>query len=240
MPHNPKTVRWINALLRRALSLALRLDIADFAKIPARGPLILAFNHVNFLDGPIAFSHLETHPLIALVKTENWRNPLFGLLFDLWGSIPIRRGEADLNAIQKALFALNEGKILAIAPEGTRSGNGKLQPGHDGLTLLAYRSGAPILPLVYYGAEAFWPNLRHLRRTDYHVCVGQPFYISTHGKPMNRTLLQEITTEIMYQMASLLPAEYRGVYADLEKASTEHLRFVVLDEIGSPLPHANG
>ena len=58
-----------------------------------------------------------------------------------------------------------------IAPEGTRSGNGRLQRGLPGAVLLAMRSGAPLLPMAYYGGEKFRDNLRNLRRTDFHIQI---------------------------------------------------------------------
>ena len=91
--------------------------------------------------------------------------------------------------------------------------------------MIALRSGAPILPLVYYGGECFQQNLRRLRRTDFHIVVGQPFHIETNGIRVTRQFRQLITDEIMYQLAALLPPDYRGVYADLDAATTIYLRF---------------
>ena len=76
------------------------------------------------------FTHLQPRKVTAFAKAETWDNPFMGYLFDLWGAIPIQRGEADTTAFRMALKALQEGKILAITPEGTRSGNGQLAHGH--------------------------------------------------------------------------------------------------------------
>ena len=146
-------------------------------------------------------------------------------LFTNWKVIPIRRGEADLGALKEGMRRIKQGQILAIAPEGTRSGDGRLQQAHEGIGTLAYRSNTPILPIVYYGSEDFKSNLARLRRTDFYIRVGKPFSITINGQRMNKELRETITSEIMYQLAALLPAEYRGYYADLSKASMNYLNY---------------
>jgi 1-acyl-sn-glycerol-3-phosphate acyltransferase len=203
-----------------------RVDDERLSEVPPRGPLILVCNHINFLEVPLVFSHLQPRPVTGFAKSETWDSPLLGPLFDLWGAIPLKRGEADLGALRKGLQALEDGRIVAISPEGTRSGDGRLRKGYPGVVLLALRSGVPLLPLVYYGGEALQQNLRRLRRTDFHVNIGRQFRLDTRGAKPNRELRQKITDEIMYQLAFLLPPEYRGAYADLEAATTDYLSFI--------------
>jgi 1-acyl-sn-glycerol-3-phosphate acyltransferase len=148
-----------------------------------------------------------------------------GLLFDLWGAIPIQRGEADTSAFRKALEALDEGKILAISPEGTRSGTGKLGRGLPGIVLLARHNNTPILPMVYYGSEKFRENINKLKRTDFNIRVGKLFTLSFPESRLSQTLRRQMVDEIMYQLASLLPDEYRGYYADFSKFSTDYINF---------------
>lgn len=205
--------------------LLCRIETEPLDKVPPQGPLILVCNHINFLEVPVMYTHLQPRPVIGLAKSESWDNPLLGVLFDLWGAIPIRRGEADTAALRQGLQALEGGKIIAISPEGTRSGHGRLQKGHPGVVPLALRSGAPLLPLVYYGGESLRQNLRRLQRTDFHIIVGRQFTLDTHGVKVTRNVRQKITDEIMYQLAALLPPEYRGAYADMEQAASEYLRF---------------
>ena len=138
---------------------------------------------------------------------------------------PLRRGEADISAMRAALKVLQEGKILGVAPEGTRTGDGRLQRGHPGMVILAQRSGAPLLPVLHTGGEDFKRNLARLRRTDFKIIVGKPFHIKTGNIKMTTEIRQEITDEIMYQLAALLPAKYRGEYADLSAATEKYLHF---------------
>lgn len=211
--------------IRNFLRIMCRVDDAELDKLPPRGPLIAVMNHVNFMDAPMLYTHLQPRPLTAFAKTETWDNPLTGKLFDLWEIIPLRRGEVDLNAFRLAAEALHHDKIVGVAPEGTRSGSGRLNRGYPGVVLLALRSGAPLQPIVCYGHENIWQNLPHLRRTDFHLAVGNPFKIDTKGEDMTRELRQKITDEIMYQIAALLPEAYRGIYGDLSLASEKYLCF---------------
>jgi 1-acyl-sn-glycerol-3-phosphate acyltransferase len=219
------THRAVTSTIKGMTRLLCRIEDDSICQVPLNGPLILVCNHVNFLDIPLVYTHLQPRPVTGFVKVETWDNPLLGPLFNLWEAIPIRRGAVDRDAIRRGLEVLEEGKILAISPEGTRSGDGRLKRGHPGVTLIALLSGAPLLPLAYYGGETFHRNVRQLQRTDFHIRVGRLFQVRLGGIKSNRLVRQAITDEIMYQLASLLPPEYRGVYTDLEKATTEFLEF---------------
>ena len=164
--------------------------------------------------------------MTGFAKAETWDNPVMALLFDLWGAIPIQRGEADTYAFRSALDALKQGKILAIAPEGTRSGHGKLGHGLPGIVLLAQHSDVPILPLVYYGGERFRDNINRLKRTDFHIRVGKVFKMHFPDGKLDREVRNKMVDEIMYQLAKLLPKEYRGYYSDLSKITTNFINFV--------------
>jgi 1-acyl-sn-glycerol-3-phosphate acyltransferase len=217
--------RLVTAAIRTLVRLLCRVDDAQLAKVPDRGPLIVVANHVTFLEVPVVYTHLQPRPLAGFAKVETWDNPLLRILADLWGAIPIHRGEADMAALRQGLKALEAGRILGVAPEGTRSGDGCLQRGIPGIVLLALRSGAPLLPLVHHGGERFWQNLKRLRRTDFHLAVGRTFYLDASGVKVDGRIRQQMTDEIMYQLAALLPPAYRGVYSDLDKASETYLRF---------------
>jgi 1-acyl-sn-glycerol-3-phosphate acyltransferase len=156
------------------------------------------------------------------------------VLFDLWEAIPLRRGEADYAAMRRALEALQAGKILALAPEGTRSRDGQLQRGHPGVVMLALVSGAPLLPIVFYGGERLRGNLSRLRRTDFHIIVGRAFQLDPGGARVTRALRQKMADEVMYQLAALLPPAYRGWYSDLAEASEAYLRPV--PDLGEIVP----
>ena len=203
-----------------------RVDDAQLARVPPTGPLILVANHINFLDVPLIYTHLRPRQVTGFAKVETWNNPALGYLFTLGRAIPLHRGEADVAALRAALAELSAGRIVAIAPEGTRSGDGRLQRGRSGVVLLALRSGAPVLPLAYHGQEQFRQNVVRLRRTDFRIAVGRPFTLSDNMAKVTREVRQRMVDEVMYQVAALLPPEYRGCYSDLSSATETYLRFV--------------
>jgi 1-acyl-sn-glycerol-3-phosphate acyltransferase len=219
------TLNLINAPMKAILRTIMDIDDSEVKKIPLQGPLILATNHINSWDAPVGFTHLHPRELSAFVKIETWNNPVLGALFNVWQGIPIHRGEVDFDAFNTAQAYLKEKKILIVAPEGTRSKDGRLNKGYPGIVLLAIRSGVPILPVVFYGNENFSSNIKSLRRTRMVIKVGEQFHVNFGTERMTKDLREEVTTEIMYQIAKLLPPEYRGLYADMSQATTRHLVF---------------
>jgi 1-acyl-sn-glycerol-3-phosphate acyltransferase len=219
------TFNTVNFFVKGLTRLICKVDAEQLDRVPKRGPLILVCNHVNFVEVPLMFTHLQPRPLTGFAKAESWDHAAMGWLLTLWDAIPLRRGEADTEAVRQGLRVLEEGKILTITPEGTRTGDGHLQRGHPGVVVIALRSGAPLLPLVYYGHENYSNNLKKLRRTEFHVKVGKPFKLTAPEGRAKNEARQQMTDEVMYQLASLLPEKYRGAYADLSKATTNYLIF---------------
>jgi 1-acyl-sn-glycerol-3-phosphate acyltransferase len=212
-------------IVRAWASVFCRIEKADLVNVPSHGPLILAINHISSLEVPLLLAFLQPRRMTALAKIETWDNKFMGWLFDLWGSIPIRRGEVDLDAVRRCLAVLSAGNILVIAPEGTRSYDGKLLRGQPGISLIAMRSGVPILPVVHWGGEDFSKNLKHLKRTDFQVRVGKPFMLDAKGKKVNGEIRQEMADETMCQLARLMPEEYRSQYANVTPPPQKYLRF---------------
>jgi 1-acyl-sn-glycerol-3-phosphate acyltransferase len=221
-----KPKRWfVYNFIRLLLSIVCRVNARELSKVPSRGPLIAISNHTGSLEVPLLFTWLYPRPVTGWAKIETWDNRLMGWLFDLWGAIPIRRGEADMTALRTALEKLQQGYILGVAPEGTRNKTGKLLRAYPGVVSLALRSNAPILPLVHWGGEKLMTNLKRLRRTNFEMRVGKPFMLNVRGERLTREQRQQVVDEMMYQIAALLPEEYRGEYSDMSKATVQFLNF---------------
>ncbi|MEA3326652.1 MAG: lysophospholipid acyltransferase family protein [Chloroflexota bacterium] len=206
--------KWfVNTIIKLIAHIILKIDAAELEKMPMEGPAFAAANHVNFLDGPVVISHLHPRPTTGLVKKETWESPILGFLFDIWDGIPIDRSIADFSAFKLAKQALQEGKILAVSPEGTRTENGKMIRAKAGIGILTTQCNYPIIPVAYYGHENFKENFRRLKRTPMIIKVGEPFQIDLGGQPKNKETMQAVADAIMMEIARLLPEQYRGYYA---------------------------
>lgn len=214
--------RIINAILRPLFALFLPYDVEGQDNLPAEGPVIVMINHINLLDVVIPGMFLP-RDVVMLSKVEVFDTPVLGLFARAYGALPLRRGEADVGAIRLALSVLKKGQVLVIAPEGTRSESGKLQPGRDGLAFVATRANVPVVPMVMYGHEGFAKRLARLRRTPLHIRVGEPFRFELQGR-QRRVELRAMTEQAMYRLAQLLPPEYRGIYADLERMTDDYAK----------------
>lgn len=203
----------VNWIIRAVLSAVFHVDDSQLNRIPRLGPVLSVTNHINSFEAPIMIAWLDNPLVTGIGKRELWKNPLVRFLFWQWEVIPIERGVVDRDAFNRSVEVLKQGKILSIAPEGTRSITGPMQKGKPGASILAARSNAPIVPIAYWGHENFWSNLKHLRRTDFHIEVGEPFRLTAEGASFSRDVREAVTEEIMFKIAELLPERYRGVYA---------------------------
>lgn len=220
------TQQVVVAALRGITRLLCRIDDGQLERVPKKGPLIVVTNHVNILEIPIIFAGLWPRPVTGLGAAVRFDNILTGWILNLFGAIRLQRGTADIGALRQAIEVLKAGSFIVIAPEGTRSGHGRLQKAHAGVVLLALRSGAPLLPVVYHGSENYRQDLRRLRRADFYIVVGRPFRLDAGGKRVTRQMRQEMLDEVMVQLSILLPPAYRGVYQDTSSAdSSRYLVF---------------
>ena len=108
------TYRVVTSALKGLTRILCRVDDAQLERVPEQGPLIIVANHINFLEAPLIYTHLQPRPVTGFAKAETWDNPALGALFSLGRAIPLRRGEADIAALRQALKALEAGHILAI------------------------------------------------------------------------------------------------------------------------------
>lgn len=214
-----------NIILRLLIRLLLRCRIEGWENFPRQGPVILMINHINFID-PVLIGAISPREVTMMAKRELLGYPLLGIFIRLYGIVPIRRGEVDRKALRKALETLARREVLLIAPEGTRSHHGRLQKAKDGISYLALKTKAIVLPVAIWGQEKFFRNLKRLRPTEVHIRIGRPFRFVLPNKKISREDLTRMTTEAMYVLASLLPPKYRGVYSDLEKATSDYIEFL--------------
>jgi 1-acyl-sn-glycerol-3-phosphate acyltransferase len=216
----------INMVVKRIFNTLCDIDSREFVETLSRSkPLIVAVNHINFLEVPILVTHSYPTLLTGLVKAETWNNPVMAFLLDTYKAIPIDRRGSYQEAFRRVREAMDEGFFVCIAPEGTRSKNGVLGRGKAGVIQLAHYTGSPVLPVVHYGGEHIWENIRRFKRTSFQFRVGRPFKIKFDGRP-DRAVREEMLEEVMGQMARLLPVEMRGIYAGQAERECRYLEFI--------------
>jgi 1-acyl-sn-glycerol-3-phosphate acyltransferase len=215
-------------LVKFGTRILCRIDAPNIETVPQKGPLIVISNHTGQLEVAVFLGQLAPRPLTGWAKMEAWDNAFLNWLFNLWGLIPVRRGEADISALRKAIKALEDEYIFGIAPEGTRNKTGRLKRAQPGAVLLAIRSNTPILPLVHWGGENFLMNLARLKRTDFHIRVGNPFILDLDGVKLTREIRQQIADEMMFRIAELMPPEYRGEYQKIMLGENKYTKTVGL------------
>jgi len=223
-----KPLKWIVTYgCKFGLHCVYKIDAREMKKVPATGPLLTFTNHSGLVEAPLLYCELAPREKVTgLSKIENFHNKFLNFVFKQWEIIPVRRGEADMEAMRACVAKLKEGYILGIAPEGTRNKTGELQKAQGGIALLALHTGAPIIPVAHWGGIKLRENLRRWRRTPFNVRVGRAFRLEPGDRKVTREARQEMADEMMYQLAACLPEEFRGAYADISKATTKWIVFV--------------
>jgi 1-acyl-sn-glycerol-3-phosphate acyltransferase len=216
------TGRFITFIIRLLLKILCKVEGAKLESVPRQGPLLLVFNHINFLEIPLIYTLLLPRNICGIAKKETWNNWFLRILAKAWGAIPIDRETPSISTFREAGKALKEKKILCIAPEGTRSGTGVLAKGNQGVVFIALQNCVPILIVAHYGVEKFWHNIKGLKRTRVTFVVGKPFLLVSETK-ITKNVRQEMTDQVMTRLASMLPEGYRGVYANLEIISDQYI-----------------
>jgi 1-acyl-sn-glycerol-3-phosphate acyltransferase len=187
--------------------------VTGLEHVPCGGPLLVVANHLSYLEPPL-IATLIPRRITFLALHELFEIGWLAFILRALSALPVKRGGArDLDAIRAALELLKQGEAVAIFPEGQRSITPGLLKANPGISLLAHRSGAPILPIAVTGTERLetvggFLGAR-LHRPRVRVVIGKPFHLNFgDGRPDH----QAMADEVLRRVAELLPAGYRGHY----------------------------
>lgn len=207
--------RFIKGLLGLLVWLFTRVRTYGFENIPHQGSALVVTNHLGDADFVLGTA-LSPVAVETLAKAELYDYPVLGKVLDAYGVIWVHRGQPDRKALRAALDGLNQGKLVAIAPEGRESVTGALEEGTQGAAYLALKAGVPILPLTFTGTEnaRIYGNLKRLRKTDVTMTVGALFRLDE--LPDHKRAIDLGTQKIMRRLAAQLPPEYRGMYGSMD------------------------
>ncbi|QYJ05133.1 1-acyl-sn-glycerol-3-phosphate acyltransferase [Nocardioides panacisoli] len=155
-------------------------------RFPKAGPVVVAANHVGFVDGPL-LAIFAPRPVHALTKEEMFVGPLGGFLRAA-GQIPLQRRWVDPRAVRTSLRVLREGGAVGVFPEGSR-GAGELRRFHRGAAYLGMVGGAPVVPITFLGTREPGGTSGSLpgRRARIDIVVGEPITLPATGWPRKKT-----------------------------------------------------
>lgn len=194
--------------------LIARVRVQGVERVPARGPLVLAFNHLGHLDPFLLYLTLPTPPeFIGLADLLNVR--VVGWAFRQYGALAVRRDEFDRQVLERAMALLDAGLMVALAPEARQSRTGQLERARTGVAYLAMKCGVPVVPVAITGTKFAGKRLvRRLRRVDLSITYGAPMSLPPlpRGGAERKAALREQADRIMQEIAALLPEGVRGVY----------------------------
>ena len=196
--------RFLVSNLMTAFKLIMTLEINGKSNIPSHGGVILAANHVTNLDiFPLQLA--VDRPIFFMGKSELFKNPILHYVFRNLGAFPVFRGERDEWAINHSKNILLAGQVLGIFPEGTCSRGRGLRVAKTGAARLAMELGCPIIPVGIDGSHTFFKQFP--RRNLVKINIGEPVWPESGELPIG------LTDRVMFELATNLPAELRGVYA---------------------------
>jgi len=205
-------LRWI---LRRFVNLIADVRITGFENIPTTGAFVITTNHLGLLDAALLYYILDRTDVFVMVAEKWEKNALFRWVAKYANFVFIDRYNPDIKALRKIIGLMEQGNVLVIAPEGTRSLNAALAEGKLGAGYLAAKLNRPILPAGIAGTEdkVVGDNLKHFRRSKIRISAGKLFSLPPLPTKDRDAALKQFTDEIMCHIAAELPEKYRGVYA---------------------------
>ena len=139
-------------VLGGAAAIATRLRTYGAERVPMHGGVVFAFNHFSWIDIPCA-AYAAPRPLYFLAKVEAHRVPGLGEFIRAFGTISVRRGESDRDAVRRMREVVHEGEALGVFVEGTRQKSGV--PGHvqPGAAMVALQEGVPVVCGAIHGSQ---------------------------------------------------------------------------------------
>ncbi|MGP8303067.1 1-acyl-sn-glycerol-3-phosphate acyltransferase [Streptomyces inhibens] len=217
----------LKAILGFVMRVLYRPKVEGMERIPATGPVILAGNHVTFIDS-LFLGLVVKRPVYFIGKDEyvtgkGLKGRLMAWFFTSTGMIPVDRdgGHGGVAALMTGRRVLEEGKVFGIYPEGTRSPDGRLYRGRTGIARLTLMTGAPVVPFAMVGTDKVQPGGKGRPRiAPVTVRFGEALDFSRYdGMDRDRYVLRAVTDEVMSDVMELSGQEYVDMYATKARAA---------------------
>jgi len=176
--------RFLHLWLPTSFRILYRMKITGLENIPREGGVLLACNHVSNTD-PIFAALGAPRQVHFMAKSELWKFAPLGWIMNGVGSFPVRRGQADRQAVTRALEVLKAGAALGVFPEGHRQPPGQLGEAQPGVSMFATRSAVVTIPVAVVGTERVWKGWR----------PGFPQVSVHYGPPVDTTVQADTKVE---------------------------------------------
>ncbi|MDQ3009711.1 MAG: 1-acyl-sn-glycerol-3-phosphate acyltransferase [Acidobacteriota bacterium] len=197
--------RW---LVRTVCRIYFRIEFEGVERVPPSGALIIAPNHVSYLD-PLWVSIPISRPLRYMTWDRMTRLPVIGPLMLAYGAFPVNVDRSDRAALKASLEQLNAGGGLMVFPEGARTRTGRLEPFKPGVIRLSLDTDAPIVPVTIVGGyRAFAPHHFFPRPFKVKIVYHDPIQLTppvSHAEWKHYQ--QEQAARLQWVVASALPPE---------------------------------
>jgi 1-acyl-sn-glycerol-3-phosphate acyltransferase len=181
------------AAVTRGLS---RIKVYGDERVPRHGGLVLAFNHLSWFDIPV-FGAMCPRRIVYLAKVEAHGVPGLGQFIRAMGTLPVRRGESDREAVRLARAAVRRNEALGMFVEGSRQRSGRPGEAQPGAAMVAIQEGVPVVPAAIYGSfEWRWGNFAPVS-----IAWGEPMRFD--HLPRNSKGYREATAEIQAEIRRL-------------------------------------
>ncbi len=206
----------LKAVFRLLFRVLGRVKLTGWESIPRGRPCVVAMNHVSIFDPPLAGSFWPG-PLEIIGAIDVFEKPVQGQILRAYGVIPVHRGDYDRPLFTRMINILEAGYPILISPEGARSHVPGLKQAKQGVAYLVEKTGVPVVPVALVGTtEDFWQRAKRGERPSLEIRIGKPIQLpDITGKGIERHEARQNNADlVMRYIAGLLPAEYRGVYAE--------------------------
>ena len=185
---NQRLYRFVRVLLSAFFAVLFPARVDGLENIPDEGGFILCCNHLSNRDPFYISAPCKKRCFHFMAKAELFRWKPVAAFIRAMGGFPVDRGHNDLNAVRTALNLVKEGHVLALFPQGSRSKDNSRTPMLAGVSMIALRSGAPVIPAFIGGPY------RPFRRTQ--VSFGKPVDLSDFGRRADSETLKQATLRI--------------------------------------------
>jgi 1-acyl-sn-glycerol-3-phosphate acyltransferase len=215
------------------LKLVYRPKARGLENIPREGPVILAMNHLSFIDS-LFVPLLVPRGVVYLGKADYFDHWYISWFFKAANVIPVRRegGSASEAALLAGIRALKQGLIVGIYPEGTRSPDGRLYRGKTGVARMALEARAAVVPVAVFGTDEVMPLDAKFPKLSGRIEIqfGRPLTFDRFfDRPADRFVLRSVTDEVLYEIMMLTGQEYVDEYASKVKEQLKAERAEVPD-----------